>query len=246
MGLTALIGFTIAAIGWSLWIRRVTWRSRWEVAATLNVALQGCGVALASPAASETVGATLHHLTGRWNLEDFLAHDCFIVAASAIVYHALGRLADDDTMRESFRQYVERPATVCIPVLLITFTLSNGAKTYRPDFFQLPTDGWLAIYWVLLAGMLIYLLGYASRALLILRKDPRSRRVANIYVLGAISAMLACLIRALTAIAPPLQAVEGGRLVWLFACLAGAVCAVAAARAWRQKVRWFQRPMLYQ
>ncbi|OHV05790.1 hypothetical protein [Mycobacterium talmoniae] len=242
MAVTALIGFTIAAIAWSLWIRRVTWRSRWEVAATVNVALQGCAVVLASPIASETIGTFLHRLTGRWNLEDFLAHDCFIVAATAIIYHALGRLADDDTMQESFRQFVERPATICIPVLLITFSLSNAAQTYRPDFFQLTTDGWLSLYWVLLAAMLIYLLGYASRALLILRKDPRSRRVANIYVLGATSAILACVVRAVTAVDKQIQAVEGGRLVWLFACIAGSICAVASAQAWRQKMRWFQRP----
>ena len=28
-------------MAWSLWIRRVTWSCRWEVAATLNIALQG-------------------------------------------------------------------------------------------------------------------------------------------------------------------------------------------------------------
>ena len=68
-----------------------------------------------SPLASETIGHGLHALTGKWNLEDYIGHDCYIVAASAIVYNTLGRLADDDAMQKSFKQYVERPATLCIP-----------------------------------------------------------------------------------------------------------------------------------
>ena len=43
MALTTLIAITLCCIAWSLWIRRVTWSSRWEVAATLNIALQGAG-----------------------------------------------------------------------------------------------------------------------------------------------------------------------------------------------------------
>jgi hypothetical protein len=38
-----------------------------------------------SPAASATLGVALHHLTGRWNLEVYIGHDRYIVAADAIV-----------------------------------------------------------------------------------------------------------------------------------------------------------------
>ena len=93
-----------------------------------------------------------------WNLEDYIGHDAYIVAASAVVYNALGRLADDHVMQTTFKQYVERPATLCIPLLLVTFSIGNGAHVYRADFFEVPTDFWLALYWLLLCGMLIYLL----------------------------------------------------------------------------------------
>ena len=69
-------------------------------------------------------------------------------------------------------------------MLLATFSLGNGAAIYRPDFFDVPTDFWLNTYWLLLCGTLIYLLGYGSRALLVLRKDPRSRRIANVYLVA--------------------------------------------------------------
>jgi hypothetical protein len=244
VALGALIAITLLSISWSLWIRRVTWHCRWEVAATLNIALQGCAVVLMSPPVSATLGVALHDLTGKWNLEDYLGHDCYIVAASAIVYNALGRLADDDTMRESFKQFVERPATLCIPLLLATFSVGNGSKVYRPDFFTVPTDFWLNMYWLLLCGTLAYLLGYAMRALLVLRRDPRSRRIANVYLVASASGIMACIARITTAFVTPIPVPAGVGLVWLFACSCGTVFALASAHAWRQKTRWFQRPVV--
>lgn len=241
MGLAVLITITLLCIGWSLWIRRVTWNCRWEVAATLNIALQGATVVLMSPLASETLGHWLHSLTGMWNLEDYIGHDMYVVAASAIVYNALGRLQDDHALQATFKQYVERPATLCIPLLLATFSLGNGAKIYSADFFELRTDFWLAAYWTLLCGTLVYLLGYGARALLVLRKDPRSRRVANVYLAASISGMLACVVRIVTAWVPSLQPVESGTLVWFFACMCGAGFALMSAHSWRIKTKWFSK-----
>jgi hypothetical protein len=245
MAFTALIVITLASISWSLWIRRVTWHCRWEVAATLNIALQGSAVALMSPLASETLGVALHNITGEWNLQNYIGHDCYVVAASAIVYNAVGRLADDHALQASFKQYVERPATLCIPLLLATFTLSYGSKTYARDFFALPTDFWLSVYWVLLCGTLIYLLVFGSRALLVLRHDPRSRNIANLYLIASASGISACVVRIVTAVIPPFQGPLTAGLVWLFACLCGAGFAVTSAHSWRQRVRWFQRPAVY-
>ncbi|HEX3545822.1 MAG TPA: hypothetical protein VHU62_04495 [Mycobacterium sp.] len=241
MALATLIAITLGCIAWSLWIRRVTWSCRWEVAATLNIALQGIAVVLMSPLASETVGHWLHAATGMWNLEDYIGHDAYIVAASAVVYNALGRLQDDHAMQRSFKLYVERPATVCIPLLLATFSVGNGARIYRPDFFEVPTDFWLNLYWLLLCGTLIYLLGYVARALLILRQDPRSRPIANIYLVASAAGALACAVRIITALVPALQTVEGGTVVWIFACLCGSGFALTSAQSWRIKTKWFSR-----
>ena len=241
MALATLLAITIMCIGWSLWIRRVTWTCRWEVAATLNIALQGAAVLLMSPLASETVGPWLHALTGKWNLEDYIGHDCYIVAASAIVYNTLGRLADDDAMQKSFKQYVERPATLCIPLLLVTFSIGNGARIYKPDFFTVPTDFWLNAYWLLLCGTLIYLLVYGIRATLVLRKDPRSRRIANFYLASSVLGIMACIVRITISFVPDLQTTVGSNLVWLFACLCGAGFALASAHSWRIKTKWFSK-----
>jgi len=241
MAQATLIAITLVCIAWSLWIRRVTWSCRWEVAATLNIALQGIAVLLMSPWASETIGHWLHALTGMWNLEDYIGHDAYIVAASAVIYNALGRLTDDHAMQKSFKLYVERPATICIPLLLATFSLGNGAIIYKPDFFEVPTDFWLNTYWLLLCGTLIYLLVYGARALLVLRQDPRSRLIANVYLVASASGILACTVRIVTAYVTPLQTVEGGTLVWIFACGCGAGFAITSAQSWRMKTKWFTK-----
>ena len=245
MALSALIIITLASIAWSLWIRRVTWHCRWEVAATLNIALQGCAVALMSPLCADTLGVVLHNITGEWNLQNYVGNDCYVVAASAIVYNAVGRLEEDDALQKSFKQYVERPATLCIPLLLATFSLSYGSRTYASDFFALRTDFWLTVYWLLLCGTLSYLLVFGSRALLVLRKDPRSRNIANLYLVASASGISACVVRMITALIPPLQGPLGAALVWLFACACGAGFALTSAQSWRQKVRWFQRPVVH-
>jgi hypothetical protein len=242
---TVLIFITLGSIAWSLWIRRVTWHCRWEVAATLNIALQGGAVALMSPLCSEHLGVVLHNITGVWNLQNYVGHDCYIVAASAIVYNAVGRLEDDKALQASFKQWVERPATLCIPLLLATFSLSYASKTYARDFFALPTDFWLSVYWVLLTGTLAYLLTFGSRALLVLRKDPRSRNIATLYLFASGSGIAACVVRMITALIPPLQGTVSAGLVWFFCCSCGGAFALTSARSWLQKVRWFQGSALH-
>lgn len=241
MTLTFLILVTLVCMTWSLWIRRVTWACRWEVAATLNIALQAGAVALMSPVAADTIGRTLHSLTGIWNLQAYVGHDCYIVAASAMVYNAMGRLQDDAAMQKMFTQYVERPATLCIPVLLALFSMSNASSEFSRDLFTLPTDGWLATYWTVLCGTLAYLLIFGGRALLVLRADPQSRKIANIYLLATASGILACTVRVSTALVPALQPWENGRVVWVFACMCGTVFALASAYSWLIKTKWFTK-----
>lgn len=241
MALAALITITLACIAWSLWIRRVTWTCRWEVAATLNIALQGCAVLLMSPLASATVGHWLHALTGEWNIEDWIGHDCYIVAASAIVYNAVGRLDDNAALQAKFKRDVEYPATLCIPLLLATFSMGNGTAVYRSDFFDVPTDFWLTVYWLLLCGTLAYLLVYGSRALLILRQDPQSRRIANLYLIASASGILACFSRIVISLVPLLQTPTASLVVWALCCGCGGGFALVSAQSWRIKMRWFTR-----
>src|ERR1700752_3964015 len=120
---SALIIATLAAVFYSLWVRRDTWRSRGEASASLNIALQGCAVLLMSPWASATLGPPLHQIFRRWNVEDLLGHICLIIAVTAIIHHGLARLADERQLRGLFRRHIEIPLQLGIPLLVAKLIL---------------------------------------------------------------------------------------------------------------------------
>lgn len=234
----ALIIFTLLTITWSLWVRRLTWTCSEELAATLNIALQGGAVVLMTPMASATVGTLLYRWTGMHNLEDLIAHDLYIIAASAIIIDALYRL--DVDLHEKFRKFVELPATLVIPILVTVFTAGDAVKAYRPDFFRLPvTGGWMGAYWLILCGMLAYLLTYSMRALVPLWRERESRVIATVYMAGTGFGVMACIARIGTA-QLPLQDQDtlwASLLVWTPASLCGAIFAAAAGQSWMQRAR---------
>lgn len=233
----ALVAVTLISIGWSLWIRRATWKSKWETAATLNLALQGLAVVLMSPISSATIGRYLHRATGMWSLEDYLGHDCYVVAASAIVYNALARTDDEVELRRSFKLMVELPATFCIPLMMAFYGMSRASRVYAFDFFEVRADWWLDAYWTVLCGTLIWLLGYAFYSLWLIREDERSRKIANVYLIATSSGIAACVIRLLTTYIPQLEDLDGSLPIWVTACTCGIVFALSSAWAWKQKCR---------
>ncbi|MGH3530622.1 MAG: hypothetical protein ACRDT5_03020 [Mycobacterium sp.] len=232
--MSALITATLAAIFYSLWVRRDTWHSRWEAGASLNIALQGCAVLLMSPWASATLGPPLHHIFGRWNVEDLLGHICLIVAYTAIIHHGLARLADERQLRGLFRRHIEIPLRLGIPLLVAVFIIAN--EDYHADMFPAHVDTiWLGAYWAVLGGLLIYLLGYAGRVLLILREDSRSTTTVDLYLVSAAFGVAANVIQMSTAWA----GIDVTLPVWLCACLGAIGFAYGSARSWHAKVAWF-------
>ncbi|SPX87630.1 GP55 protein [Mycobacteroides abscessus] len=234
--LTPLIIFTLCAFTWSLWIRRMTWKCKGQFASTLNIALQALAVALMSPWASITLGEWLYKLTGQRNLEDLLAHDCYIVAASAIVHNAISQLKDQQRDIR-FKLFVETPATLAIPLMFLTFTSGAGVKVFHADFFRVPTDVWLTTYWLLMTAITSWLLIYGSQVLLMLRKNPESRFIATVYLWSAGSGVLACAVRAGTACWPGdfQTSAVASLMVWTPACACGAGFALMSAWTWKTK-----------
>lgn len=231
---SALVSATLAAILCSLWIRRDTWRSRWESGATLNIALQGCAVLLMSHWASAALGPLLHYAVGLWNVQHLLGHICWIFAVTAIIQHGLTRLTNETHVRELMRKHVGRALWVGVPVLIAVFVIAD--ERHHPDLFAAPpSDFWLGAYWLVLGGLLIYLLSYAGRVLLILREDPRSTETVDLYLISAGFGMAANMIQIVTAF----HHVDVALPVWICACLGASGFAYASARSWRAKVAWF-------
>ncbi len=232
--MSALIIATLTVVVYSLWIRRHTWRSRWEADASLNIALQGGAVLLMSPWASETLGPALHQMTGHWNVEDLIGHICLMFAAAAIVEHGLARLGDNQQWRRIFRRQIEIPLWLGVPVLVAVFFAAN--ERYHPDLFPAHVStAWFGAYWIVLGILLVYLFGYAVRVMLIVRKDPRSSVTATLYLISAAFGLAATVIQVTTAEA----GIDITLPVWLCACLGAVGFAFGSARSWLAKVAWF-------
>ncbi|OHU51456.1 hypothetical protein BKG82_22935 [Mycobacteroides chelonae] len=232
----ALIIFTVTTITWSLWVRRLTWQCKMEVAATLNLVLQGGAVILMSPWASEVIGLRLYGLTGQYNLEDLLGHDLYVIAASSVVYHLILRL-DQRQMIIRFKTHVEMPATICLPLMYATFTAGAGTEIYRRDFFRVPCDFWLTAYWFIMCGTIVYLLAYSVLALVPMLHAHA--RLARLYLAASGAGIGACISRLITSVLPDrLQdTFTASIIVWFLSCLCGAGFALISGHSWLERQR---------
>lgn len=232
---SAFIGATVAVALYSLWVRRDTWWSRWEIGITSAIALEACALVLMSPGAAATLEPSLHNLTRIWNLQQLLGHICFIVAIAANIYHVLPRLADFDRIRPLFRRHVERPVLLGVLALVAVFITADAG--YRPDGFSTGSDSgpWADVYWMLFCGLLIYLSGYATRLLLLVRSDPRARETVELYTASSAFGLAALLAQLSTT----WSKADVSHLVWLCVCISVAIFAYGSARSWKAKAAWF-------
>lgn len=231
---SAFIAVALAATLRSLWIRRDTWRSRWEVGVSLTVALHGCAVLFMSPWAAALFGSLLQRVFGRWNVQHLLGHICLILAAIALIRHVLLRLAEQPLARALFARQVMPPVTLGIPALLVLFIVAD--EDYHPDLLAAPAGtAWFVAYWLVLCGLLIYLFGYTGRLLLILRADPRSKQTTGMYLVALALAVAGSVIQVETAWA----GVDLALPVWLLGSLSVVGFAHGAARSWQARTAWF-------
>jgi hypothetical protein len=232
---SVFIGATVVVALYSLWVRRDTWWSRWEIGITLAIALETCALVLMSPFTAETFGPWTHSVARIWNLPQLLGHICFIVAIAANVYHVLPRLADFRRIRPLFRRHVELPMQIGVVALVAVFIVADAG--YRPDGFSTGNDtgAWAKVYWVLLCGMLLYLSGCATRLLLMVRSDPRAKETVELYTASSAFALAALVALLSTTWAKT----DVSQLIWLCGCISVSIFAYGSARSWKAKAAWF-------
>lgn len=225
---------TLAVILYSLWVRRDTWWSRWEAAATFAIAMEGCALLLLSPWAGAELSPLLHQWLGMWNVQQLVGGFCLIIAVIANIYHMLVRLADPEQVRPLMRRHLRLPVGLGVLVLLVSFVKIE--RGHEPDLFAgLTGDAWLTAFEVAACWLVLYLSGYVGRLMLVLRHDPRAKRTVDLYLASMAFTVLACLI----AIVSIWVGGYAGPAIWACICLSVAIFAYGLARSWRAKTAWF-------
>ena len=229
---TVLAAAVITAISCSVWIRRTSWRMRWDGVLTLGVALQAAGFLLTIPTQSRMVSRFLFSIIGTAHVRDWIGHVCFMSAASCVVYAAAFRLVDDAHLGRVLKR-LEYPSAVAAAVMLMCLLHARVLKTPGVgDFFAVPCDGWLTGYWLTYSGICIYILGYMVRLLWVLRRDPRNRISANVFITAVHVGYIA--IGAI--IWHALGVVVSVAWLWIPLATASALAATASAWSWRGRI----------
>lgn len=218
-------GATLLAGLMALWIIRESWYIPWERAAVINVALQTFKIIVVLPLWDHWVSNKLHTVTRVWNLEELLAHIGYMFGMLCVLFLVTSRL---DMTREEFKSFVryriEIPGVLAISCMIACFVAGPG-RQYVPDTVTSEITPWLRAYWLVVAISLSFILVQTIEALLILRRDPRSRRAANSYLCAA-------LISAAGIVAFQLEILW---MQWLMIRVEVIAYAVAASYTWHSK-----------
>jgi hypothetical protein len=174
-----------------------------------------------------TVSSKLHTVTGVWNLEELLGHIGYFVGMFAVLFLVVSRLDMTERQFKSYVRYrIELPGVLIISFLVIVFVTGLGRR-YIPDTVQAQTTEWLRVYWHIVAIGLTFILFQITRALFILRQDPRSRKAANAY-LAAVAVSVVGLVA---------FQLEIPQLQWLIIRAEVIAYAIAASYTWHCKQR---------
>jgi hypothetical protein len=232
---SALTALALCFCGGAIWVRRKSWRIRWDRALTMSFLFQGLGFALCAPAMSRYLEPALFRITGVAHLRDFFGHVLFICAICGVIYACACRLVPDREL-ESVLYKIEFPGAIAGGTMLAAITLShNLSREPRPDFLDVPCDFWLRVYWLSYGAIIIYLLCFVVRLLWVLRRDPRSRLTADLFIIASgLGVVSFALLLARVIINPGLVA-----RFWIStpSCVAGGLAAFAAAWSWRARMR---------
>lgn len=224
---------------WSVWQRRLTFPSRFDVGTTAAIGLFGLGAVLDAPWG---VCATASYpLIGRYYGLMVLGHICYTFGAAASSASVYVRLLPDRAFGPFMRTRVFPVALVASTVMVVCFLASSVPLTRTVEHLYLASpDLALSLYWFANFGGAVVLGGFVTYGLFLLRDDPRAV-MANLMLASALVATLACGLVVAWGIVTG-SILELRLFAWLGVYLGFVGYAVAAALQWRHRVRKMSRP----
>ena len=234
MGDVTFLATTTAALvtGYCLWVRRGSWGQPRELGSTITVAgMFTCLLMMAPTWWAQLLSTPLHSLVGVWNVDDLLGHLAYLTGLIALVNTLVNRVDLAEPARFK-RLSLEMPIAIMLPLLLGLFYTGAPEEQAR-DLFAAPATLWLSLYWVALCSAASYLITLLWRLLLVVRRDPRSRIIANVY-LAAIMVDSGCVVSVIVSRMIP----DYPHMVtWLLLSVAASGYALAPAYSWRRKAK---------
>lgn len=210
--ITVLATVTCTIMLWSLWIRRHTWKCRWERASTIGVTLLTADLLLlfiTTRSMSPAVACD--------DLRFHLANIFELAGMCAIVRSAVAKLSTDEEMPRWAVRHLRLPGLAGLALLTSLF-ITDHLDTYRVVYSML-TD---------------YLLYSGALAFIDLWYDKPSRRLVSIHMVAAVVAAISANARILTVLGW-----EMWDVVIVTRSLAAAIFAFGVAYAWILRVQWF-------
>ena len=222
-------GVLVAVVlGACVWVRRSSWRYRWDYALTLTAILDAVGLLMCLPVPGRYLDWALHYLTGVNNVNNYIGHLCFLSAIGWTIFALCCRLLPDDQLRREMR-WVEIPGAAAAAAMLIALVCSHSPHT--ANFFSLPVNTWLRVYWLVFGSVVAYLLVWMGRMLLVMRTDPRSKVSATTSLIAVVLGIITVALR-VTATVFPHTAPWATTWTWIFLCAAITSGTAGAAWSW--------------
>lgn len=228
-----LIGVALAAAGWCIWVRRHSWRCRKDAALTLGIAFTGIGLFLAAPFQNRYLGTLGYTLTGIGHIDTYIGQMCMTSSGACVIYAVASRLVPDHHIEKVMRR-VEYPNALAATIML-AMLISSPKMRHQPhcDFFAIPPGPYLAVYWAAFLTLITYQLAYMIRILLILRRDPRSRLSANLFIFAASLGLLWVAATTAHFVIPHCWITPTA--LWVLVCGPATIVGLAGAASWRKR-----------
>lgn len=217
-----------------LWVRRGTWRYRWEQAKTIGLTLIAAGAVLKAPPISWLIDRDVLH-----GLYLLVANILIVGGIAAFAYSAECKLRPDEEICRWRITAVLVPLTLGVGTMIGLFAAGAYSTLDRPFGFSTYTTA----YWLVYDILTVYLLMLFAYALGSLFCDPPSRRSAGLYLLAIGLSLIGATCRALLVTVddhvPDVLLLNAALTANNLAII---ILAVGAAHTWRKRLRHSTKP----
>lgn len=222
----------VLACCWAVWVRRLSFGSRWDVPLTVGTALYGVASALDAP--WPAIAAASYPLTGKYYLLNAVGHLCFLIGNAAGLKAIFIRLLPDDEIKRFMSNRIVPVIVVSSTVMLVCVLASPSTSTMQADYlYGVPLDGWLRVYFCTFFLTMTGTLWMAFFGGFRLSVEPPGPGPA-VPLLGTVTiGSLACLSFLAVLLTGRSQLIP---ILWPVGYLGTAAAALTCAVAWRHRI----------